>query len=108
LRVCGRVANQASYERTLVKVRYCFENMSKKIRPLTLRMGDELQIILGAMELGDYDASLSACARAQEITDAMRAEVMITMGERHQDELQAIESLVPGHSRRKPSNLHKP
>lgn len=67
--------------------------MSKKVRPLTLRMVNELQMILGAMELGDYEASLKACARAQAISDQMRAEIVLVIEERHQDEIKAIKAI---------------
>jgi hypothetical protein len=69
--------------------------MSKKVRPLTLQMCDELQIILGAMELGDYKGSLRACERAQAITDQLKAEIVQVIEERHQDELRVIKAAMP-------------
>jgi len=69
--------------------------MSKKVRPLTLQMCDELQVILGAMELGDYKASLRACERAQLITDKLRAEIVQIIEERHQDELRVVRESMP-------------
>ena len=60
--------------------------MSKKIRPLTEKMVNALQMILGAMELGNYEASLEACGRAQSITDQLRTEILHVIEERHQDE----------------------
>jgi hypothetical protein len=68
--------------------------MSKKVRPLTLQMIDELQLILGAMELGDYKASLRACERAQLITDQLKAEIVQVIEERHQDELRAVKAAM--------------
>jgi hypothetical protein len=64
--------------------------MSKKVRPLTIQMVNELQVVLGAMELGDYEASLKAVERTHGISDQLRAEIVAVIEERHQDELAAI------------------
>ena len=64
--------------------------MSKKVRPLTIKMVNELQVILGAMEIGDLQASLRACDRTPGISAQLRAEIVAVIEERHQDELAAI------------------
>jgi len=81
--------------------------MSRKVRPLTLRMTNELQIILGAMEMGDYMASLTACGRAQAIAVQLRTELLQVIEEEHRDdikrhraELDAIKKLMPYATRR--------
>ena len=78
--------------------------MSKRIRPLTLAMGNALQIILGAMELGDYEASMKGCTQAQDIIDKLRAEIAVVLAEHRHDELAEIKELMP----RKSGSPHKP
>jgi hypothetical protein len=63
--------------------------MSKKVRPLALKIVNELQLVLGSMELGDYDASLKSVDRAKQLWDQLRAEVLVVIGERNEDERQA-------------------
>jgi hypothetical protein len=69
--------------------------MSRKIKPLANQMINELQIIHGAMELGDYNASLSACKRAALITVQLIEEMELTIKQRHANEIAAIKALMP-------------
>jgi hypothetical protein len=66
-------------------------------------MGNALQIILGAMELGDYEASMKGCTQAQDIIDKLRAEIAVVLKEHRQDELSEIQELMP----RKNGSPHK-
>jgi hypothetical protein len=44
---------------------------------------------MGAMELGDYLASLRACGRAEVICGQLRTEILQLLREEHQDEIDA-------------------
>jgi hypothetical protein len=59
----------------------------RKIRPLTLRMTNELQMIQSGMELGDYETSLRSCSRAEIIIVQLRTEILLVIQERQQDEV---------------------
>jgi hypothetical protein len=50
--------------------------MSEQVAPLTLRIVNELQIVVGAMELGDYAASAKAVERVDALLDKIRAELV--------------------------------
>ena len=63
--------------------------MSKKVAPLAHRGANELQAILGLMEIGDYLASLNACARVESVVVQMRMELLGCMEQQHRDEIKA-------------------
>jgi hypothetical protein len=76
--------------------------MSRKVYPLTLKTKDQLHIIVGAMELGDYLVSLKACERTVELAVALRDEILQLLKDQHQDELKrhteeidAIKAMMP-------------
>lgn len=70
--------------------------MSKKVRPLTIQMVNELQVVLGAMELGDYEGSLRAVERTKAISEQLRVELVQIIESRHRDELAAIARTLAG------------
>jgi hypothetical protein len=69
--------------------------MSKKIKPLSLRLINQLQIVFSAMEFGDYDGSLSACGEVRKLSDQLVLEIEKTIRERHADEVATIKALMP-------------
>lgn len=69
--------------------------MSKNIKPISLQMINTLTIIHGAMELGLYDQSLSACGVAQKLAKELASEIEKIIKERHEDEIKAITAMMP-------------
>jgi hypothetical protein len=61
--------------------------MSKKVAPLAHKMANELQVILGAMEQGNYMTSLKACGRAETLVVQLRTEILECIGKEHQDDV---------------------
>jgi hypothetical protein len=75
--------------------------MSRKVKPLSLRLINQLQVIFSAMEFGDHDASLKAWQLGEELWEQVRAEIVQNIAERHQDEVATIKALMPGKGSRK-------
>jgi hypothetical protein len=76
--------------------------MSRKVYPITLKAKNQLHIVVGAMELGDYLVSLKACERVMELAVALRDEILQLLKESHQDdltrhteEIDAIKAMMP-------------
>ena len=57
-----------------------------------MQMVSELQIIVGTMELGDYEASLRAVDRTKAISEQLRVELVLIIEGRHRDELAVIKA----------------
>jgi hypothetical protein len=51
--------------------------LSKKVRPLAHKLIDEMQMIVGSMDVGDYASSLKAIARAKLLCDQIEAEIRL-------------------------------
>jgi hypothetical protein len=49
--------------------------VSAKLKPLSVKMLNEVSVILLTAELGDFGASLKACGRAETVVGDMRAEI---------------------------------
>ena len=61
--------------------------MSKKARPLAIKLVNEMQIVLGAMEVGDYDASLKSIGRSKRIVELLEEQILIVIEQKRLDEL---------------------
>ena len=82
--------------------------MSRKVKPLAMRAVDEIQIVLGSMELGDLDASLAASKRCTNLSGQITEELQGLIRERHESEIAAIEAVMPAMFRNGRAPRRKP